>query len=174
MVHRRKKKPQASAVVLRKYRRLRRHRGGLRCEYKKLKDLLPETTKAAQLKKVGVVEAAYRYICQLQDALLDKFSSKGVPEDLAGVVCGKVTSSSDIQALALHLIKTSGSEFPLPTSYKTRNSESNSSSCSSSTSFSFSSSSPPSPSLSSPSFASSQASSPSAAPSASLLRENET
>ncbi|XP_068229306.1 uncharacterized protein [Palaemon carinicauda] len=95
--------------MLRKYSRLRRP-GGLRREYKKLRSLLPGATRSRHLrKKVGVVEAAYQYICQLQAALLDKFSTKGVPEDLAGIVRGKVATASDIQTLALHLINNSPS-----------------------------------------------------------------
>lgn len=111
------KKTQAAAM-LRKYRRLRRP-GGLRREYKKLRSLLPGATRSHHLrKKVGVVEAAYQYICELQTALLDKFSTKGIPEDLAGVVRGKVATASDIQALALHLINnstTNGSLLTRPT-----------------------------------------------------------
>ncbi|XP_066976611.1 uncharacterized protein [Macrobrachium rosenbergii] len=104
----RSKKPLATAA-LRKYSRLRRP-GGLRREYKKLRSLLPGATRSRHLrKKVGVVEAAYQYICELQAALLDKFSTKGVPEDLAGIVRGKVATASDIQALALHLINNSPS-----------------------------------------------------------------
>ncbi|XP_042237152.1 uncharacterized protein LOC121876224 [Homarus americanus] len=102
----RRKRPQASAGVLRKYRRLRRRRS-LRQEYKKLRSLLPGAARAPQLRrKVGVVDAAYQYICELQTALLAKFSTKGVPADLAGVVGGKVATASDVQALALHLIQT--------------------------------------------------------------------
>ncbi|XP_069186148.1 uncharacterized protein [Procambarus clarkii] len=100
----RRKRPQASAGVLRKYRRLRRHRS-LRQEYKKLRSLLPGASRAPQLRrKVGVVDAAYQYICELQSALLAKFSTKGVPAELAGVVGGKVATASDVQTLALHLI----------------------------------------------------------------------
>ncbi|KAK8738074.1 hypothetical protein OTU49_004030 [Cherax quadricarinatus] len=100
----RRKIPQASAGVLRKYRRLRRRRS-LQQEYKKLRSLLPGATRAPQLRrKVGVVDAAYQYICELQSALLAKFSTKGVPADLAGVVGGKVATASDVQALALHVI----------------------------------------------------------------------
>uniref|UniRef100_A0A0P4W2H7 BHLH domain-containing protein n=1 Tax=Scylla olivacea TaxID=85551 RepID=A0A0P4W2H7_SCYOL len=103
----RRKKPQASAVVvLRKYRRLRRRRRrSLRHEYHKLRSLLPGAPRSPQLRrKVGVVDAAYHYICQLQSALLAKFSARGVPADLAGVVGGKVSSASDVRALAIHLI----------------------------------------------------------------------
>uniref|UniRef100_A0A0P4VWI5 BHLH domain-containing protein n=1 Tax=Scylla olivacea TaxID=85551 RepID=A0A0P4VWI5_SCYOL len=86
----RRKKPQASAVVvLRKYRRLRRRRRrSLRHEYHKLRSLLPGAPRSPQLRrKVGVVDAAYHYICQLQSALLAKFSARGVPADLAGGFC---------------------------------------------------------------------------------------
>lgn len=103
----RRKRPQASAVVvLRKYRRLRRRRRrSLRQEYQKLRSLLPGAPRSPQLRrKVGVVDAAYQYICQLQSALLAKFSARGVPADLAGVVGGKVSSASDVRALAIHLI----------------------------------------------------------------------
>ncbi|KAK7068179.1 hypothetical protein SK128_004128 [Halocaridina rubra] len=99
--------PVLTSKNFRKYSRLYRP-GGLRREYKKLRSLLPGATRSRQLrKKVGVVEAAYQYICELQTALLDKFSTKGVPDDLAGVVRGKVATASDIQALALHLINNS-------------------------------------------------------------------
>ncbi|XP_064121010.1 GATA zinc finger domain-containing protein 14-like isoform X2 [Macrobrachium nipponense] len=102
-------KSSMATAALRKYSRLRRP-GGLRREYKKLRSLLPGATRSRHLrKKVGVVEAAYQYICELQAALLDKFSTKGVPEDLAGIVRGKVATASDIQALALHLINNSPS-----------------------------------------------------------------
>ncbi|CAL4134233.1 unnamed protein product [Meganyctiphanes norvegica] len=99
---------QAAAPVVRKYRRLRRRRC-LRMEYKKLRSLLPGSPQTTpQLnKKVGVVDAAFDYICELQTALLAKFSAKGVPAELVGVLGGdRVTSASDIQALAVHLIQT--------------------------------------------------------------------
>lgn len=107
-----RKRPQVCVGVLRKYRRLRR-RSSLKQEYKKLRSLLPGSHRAPQLRrKVGVVDAAYQYICELQSALLAKFSTKGVPADLAGVVGGKVSSPSDVQALALHLIHSSGMSQP--------------------------------------------------------------
>lgn len=99
---------QPAAPIVRKYRRLRR-RKCLRMEYKKLRSLLPGSpnTTPQLKKKVGVVDAAYDYICELQTALLAKFAAKGVPADLAGVLGNdRVTSASDIQALALHLIQT--------------------------------------------------------------------
>ncbi|CAL4111747.1 unnamed protein product [Meganyctiphanes norvegica] len=76
-------------------------------EYKKLRSLLPGSPQTTpQLnKKVGVVDAAYEYICELQTALLAKFSAKGIPSELMGVLgSNRVTSTSDIQALAVHLI----------------------------------------------------------------------
>ncbi|CAL4065953.1 unnamed protein product [Meganyctiphanes norvegica] len=104
----RRRNIQAAAPVVRKYRRLRRRRC-LRMEYKKLRSLLPGSPQTTpQLnKKVGVVDAAYDYICELQTALLAKFSANGIPADLMGVLGGdRVTSASDIQALAVHLIQT--------------------------------------------------------------------
>ncbi|CAL4115885.1 unnamed protein product, partial [Meganyctiphanes norvegica] len=98
----------AAVPVVRKYRRLRRRRC-LRMEYKKLRSLLPGSKQTTpQLnKKVDVVDAAYDYICELQTALLAKFSAKGVPAELVGVLGGdRVTSTSHIQALAVHLIQT--------------------------------------------------------------------
>ncbi|KAK3866682.1 hypothetical protein Pcinc_027795 [Petrolisthes cinctipes] len=82
----------ASSVVLRKYRLLRhRRRYSLRHEYQKLRALLSGSVEASHLSnKVSVVDAAYRYICRLQSALLLKFSTKGVPKSLAGVVIRKV------------------------------------------------------------------------------------
>ncbi|XP_071540809.1 uncharacterized protein [Panulirus ornatus] len=116
----RRKRPQVSAGVLRKYRRLRRRRC-LRQEYKKLRSLLPGAPRAPQLRrKVGVVDAAYQYICELQSALLAKFSTNGVPADLAGVVGGKVASASDVQALALHLIQSSNMVPPFMTTPSSR------------------------------------------------------
>ncbi|CAL4148136.1 unnamed protein product [Meganyctiphanes norvegica] len=104
----RRRNIQAAAPVVRKYHRLRRRRC-LRMEYKKLRSLLPgsQQTTPQLNKKVGVVDAAYEYICELQAALLAKFSAKGVPAELMGVLGGdSVTSPSDIQALAVHLIQT--------------------------------------------------------------------
>ncbi|CAL4060861.1 unnamed protein product [Meganyctiphanes norvegica] len=104
----RRRNIQAAAPVVRKYRRLRRRRC-LRMEYKKLRSLLPGSPQSTpQLnKKVGVVDAAFDYICELQTALLAKFSAKGVPAELFGVLSSdRVTSASDIQALAVHLIQT--------------------------------------------------------------------
>ncbi|MPC24407.1 hypothetical protein E2C01_017488 [Portunus trituberculatus] len=73
-------------------------RTGLECWRATAADPLPATL------QVGVVDAAYHYICQLQSALLAKFSARGVPADLAGVVGGKVSTASDVRALAIHLI----------------------------------------------------------------------
>lgn len=36
------------------------------------------------MSKVGVVDAAYRYICDLQAALVHKLATRGVPTDLRG------------------------------------------------------------------------------------------
>ncbi|KAL7643179.1 UNVERIFIED_CONTAM: hypothetical protein RMT77_006469 [Armadillidium vulgare] len=85
-INRRKQAP----ILSRRSRRLRQ-RCSLRREYKKLRSLLPRTAKTKDLRhKVGVVDAAYQYIRQLQSALLDKFSSRGIPPDLASIVGNKV------------------------------------------------------------------------------------
>ncbi|KAK4318238.1 hypothetical protein Pmani_010748 [Petrolisthes manimaculis] len=106
LVTSRKRRSEASSVVLRKYRLLRhRRRYSLRHEYQKLRCLLSGSVAASHLSnKVSVVDAAYRYICRLQSALLLKFSTTGVPKSLAGVMGGKVRTAKDVRTLALHFM----------------------------------------------------------------------
>ncbi|KAK4328377.1 hypothetical protein Pmani_001205 [Petrolisthes manimaculis] len=96
LVTSRKRRSEASSVVLRKYRLLRhRRRYSLRHEYQKLRCLLSGSVAASHLSnKVSVVDAAYRYICRLQSALLLKFSTTGVPKSLAAPTTTTTTTTT--------------------------------------------------------------------------------